>query len=87
MTMTAMMWVTAVTTAPTIATQTKRTQTTMEREMHALWTLMEMVRTGKFNKKDPLEIFLFMSVLSHFLSTIFCTGFSHHMFLLIPQAY
>lgn len=52
MTMTAMMWVTAVTTAPTIVTQTKQTLTTTEREMPVLWTLMEMVRTGK---KDPQE--------------------------------
>lgn len=47
MTMTVMMWETAVTTAPITVTQTRQTQTTMEREMPVLWTLMEMVRNGK----------------------------------------
>lgn len=46
MTMTVMMWVIVVTTAPTTVTQTKQTQTIMEREMLALWTSMETVRTG-----------------------------------------
>lgn len=41
--MTEMMWVTAVTIAPTTVTQTRQIQTTMERETPVLWTLMEMV--------------------------------------------
>lgn len=49
MTMTVMMWVTGVTTALTIVTQTKRTLTTTERVMPALWTSMETVRTANFN--------------------------------------
>lgn len=71
MTMIVMMWVTAVTTAPTIVTQTKQTQTTTEREMPVLWTSMEMVRTGNFNKNDPCKIYIFMSVRSCFLSIYF----------------
>lgn len=43
MTMTAMMWVTAVTIAPTTVTQTRQIQIIMERETPVLWTLMEMV--------------------------------------------
>lgn len=71
MTMIVMMWVTAVTTAPTIVTQTKQTQTTTEREMPVLWTSMEMVRTGNFNKNYPCKIYIFMSVRSCFLSIYF----------------
>lgn len=44
MTMTEMMWETAVTIAPTTTTLTRQTQTTMGREMPALWTSMGMVR-------------------------------------------
>ena len=44
MTMTEMMWETAVTIAPTTTTLTKQIQTTMEKEMPVLWTSMEMVR-------------------------------------------
>lgn len=46
MTMTEMMWVTAVTTARTTVTQTRQIQTVMERETPVLWTLMEMVSTN-----------------------------------------
>lgn len=42
--MTVMMWVTGVTTALTTVTQTRQTQTTMEKETPVLWTLTEMVR-------------------------------------------
>lgn len=49
MTMTEMMWVTAVTTARTTVTQTRQTQTVMERETPVLWTLMEMVRTKDYS--------------------------------------
>lgn len=45
MTMTEMMWVTAVTTARTTVTRTRQIQTAMERETPVLWTLMEMVST------------------------------------------
>lgn len=44
MTMTEMMWETAVTTAPTTTTLTKQTQTKTGRAMPVLWTSMEMVR-------------------------------------------
>lgn len=60
MTTTETMWVTVVTTAPTIVIQTKQTQTTMEKEMPALWTLMEMVRTA--NENDPCNIFLLVGL-------------------------
>lgn len=43
MTMTEMMWVTAVTTAPTTTIQTRQTQTTTGKEMPVLQTLMGMV--------------------------------------------
>lgn len=51
MTMTVMTWVTVVTTAHIIVTQTRQTPTTMEKEMPVLWTLMEMVRTGNLIRK------------------------------------
>lgn len=49
MTMTEMMWVTAVTTAHTTVTQTRQIQTVMERETPVLWTLMEMVSSKDYS--------------------------------------
>lgn len=50
MTMTEMMWVTAVTTARTTVTQTRQIQTVMERETPVLWTSMEMVSTKDYSR-------------------------------------
>lgn len=56
--------------------------------MHALWTSTEMVSTGNFNKKDPLEMFLFMSMLKwDHTFWVICTELSCHLFLFISQAY
>lgn len=57
--MTAMMWVTAATTALTTVTQTRQTQTTTERETPVLWTSMEMVRTRINSRKYENRSVLF----------------------------